>query len=184
MGANPMARYRIKLTREAREAAAAASTTRRLANRARKEIDRTFPDFDPAREFEVPGAHASLHFMAYGLEFYCYPDDATTWLVGLCVPYVPKPLVPVKDIRPTQAVLDAMKRYGWSWTMMDWHTRLALDRCEEVDYPCTEFPVPVAQQWFYTWPIGDSDAVSLDVYEFEPKMEITGPDVVPLRRRQ
>jgi hypothetical protein len=179
-----MARYRIKLTPEAREAAAAASTTRRLANHARKEIDRTFPGFDPAREFEVPGAHASLHFMAFGLEFYCYPDDATTWLVGLCVPYQPQPLVPVKDIRPTQAVLDVMKRYGWSWTMMDWHTRLALNRCEEVDYPCTEFPVPVVQQWFYTWPIGASDAVSLDVYEFEPKMEITRPNVVPLRRRQ
>jgi hypothetical protein len=26
--------------------------------------------------------------------------------------------------------------------------------------------------------------VSLDVYEFEPKMEITRPNVVPLRRRQ
>jgi hypothetical protein len=40
------------------------------------------------------------------------------------------------------------------------------------------------QQWFYTWPIGNSDAEKLDVYKFEPKMEITGPNVVPLRRRQ
>jgi hypothetical protein len=177
-----MARYKIKLDQRGREVAAAQSSVRAITAEARRHIDATFPGFDPAACFRPSGAaHASLHFYAADHEWWAYPDNPTTWLVGVCVPYNPQFAPRVREIRPTEAVREVMRQHGWSWQIVEWQTRLALQACEEADYPMTEFAIPITQVQFYTWPIGDSDEiVRLDLYE--PPWERA--DIDPLKRTQ